>query len=104
MNIDVYFQRYTSAFASGYWGDCLDSFHDDAILEFHGINLAPLIGKQAISSACLGNPPYALVEAVDVECHGTKDVTVTFRSRIPVMNGSARFTLKNELSGGWRSF
>ena len=49
--------RFNDAVLSGDWDRMLESFHDDAEMEFRGIPVGPFVGKEAIAAAYREQPP-----------------------------------------------
>jgi steroid Delta-isomerase len=50
-------ERFNAAVQSGEWDAMLESFGDDAEMEFRGVPVGPFVGKDAIASAYREQPP-----------------------------------------------
>ena len=55
--LDEHVERFNAGVRAGEWSRMLESFGDDAEMEFRGIPVGPFVGKDAIAAAYRDQPP-----------------------------------------------
>ena len=85
VDVDAHVAAFNKAVQDGDWEPYLDRFTEEAVLEFVGPPVGPLVGRGAIAQAYADNPPDDTIEviapAIDARRHDCGAVSMAAHRR-----------------------